>query len=59
VKRDLLRILDLSDKEILSLIRSGRTWKRRGGSPGAPRPLAGKSLAMIFQKASTRTRVSF
>jgi len=59
VKRDLLRILDLSDREILSLIRSGRTWKRRGGSQRAPRPLAGKSLAMIFQKASTRTRVSF
>lgn len=59
MRKDLLRILDLSDREILSLIRSGVRWKRRGGSPRAPRPLAGKSLAMIFQKASTRTRVSF
>jgi len=59
VKKDLLRILDLSDREILSLVRSGLKWKRRGGSRRTPRPLAGKSLAMIFQKASTRTRVSF
>ncbi|MEW6720330.1 MAG: ornithine carbamoyltransferase [Thermodesulfobacteriota bacterium] len=59
MKKDLLRILDLSDREILALIASGAAWKRRGGKRGAPRPLAGKSLAMIFQKASTRTRVSF
>ena len=59
MKKDLLRILDLSDREILSLIRSGAAWKRRGGSRRSPRPLAGKSMAMIFQKASTRTRVSF
>lgn len=59
MKKDLLRILDLSDREILSLIASGAAWKRRAGRKGAPRPLAGKSLAMIFQKASTRTRVSF
>ncbi len=59
MKKDLLRLLDLSDREILSLISSGSAWKRRGGKRGGPRPLAGKSLGMIFQKASTRTRVSF
>jgi ornithine carbamoyltransferase len=59
VKRDLLRILDLSGREVLSLVSSGRAWKRRWGKRNAPRPLAGKSLAMVFQKASTRTRVSF
>jgi len=59
VRKDLLRILDLTDKELLALLASGRTWKRRGKRRGAPRPLAGKTLAMIFQKASTRTRVSF
>jgi ornithine carbamoyltransferase len=59
VRKDLLRILDLSGREILSLLASGVAWKRRGGGKGAPRPLAGKTLAMIFQKASTRTRVSF
>ena len=59
MKKDLLRILDLSDREILALISSGAAWKRRGGKRGGPRPLGGKSLGMIFQKASTRTRVSF
>jgi ornithine carbamoyltransferase len=59
MKKDLLRILDLSDREILALISSGAAWKRRGGKRGGPRPLTGKSLGMIFQKASTRTRVSF
>ncbi len=57
--KDLLRVLDLSAREVHGLIASGRAWKRRKGRPGAPRPLAGKSLAMVFQKASTRTRVSF
>ena len=59
MRKDLLRILDLTDKELLALLASGRTWKRRGKRRGDPRPLAGKTLAMIFQKASTRTRVSF
>jgi ornithine carbamoyltransferase len=59
VRKDLLRILDLTDREILSLLRRGAAWKRRAGRRGAPRPLVGKTLGMIFQKASTRTRVSF
>jgi len=59
VKKDLLRILDLTGREVLSLVSSGRAWKRRWRRRNAPRPLAGKSLAMVFQKASTRTRVSF
>ena len=32
-------------------------WRR--GSPAREKPLAGKALAMIFDKPSTRTRVSF
>jgi ornithine carbamoyltransferase len=59
VTKDLLRILDLTRRELLALLASGRAWKRRGNARGTPRPLAGKTLAMIFQKASTRTRVSF
>jgi ornithine carbamoyltransferase len=59
VTKDLLRILDLTRRELLALLASGRAWKRRGNPRGTPRPLAGKTLAMIFQKASTRTRVSF
>jgi ornithine carbamoyltransferase len=42
--------------EILAL---GTAFKRRLPPNGDPRPLAGKTLAMIFEKPSTRTRVSF
>jgi ornithine carbamoyltransferase len=54
--RDLLQIPDFSAKEIDNLfalaerMRTGKYTKK---------PLAGKSLAMIFMKSSTRTRVSF
>jgi ornithine carbamoyltransferase len=54
--RDLLQISDFSAKEIdrlFSLAESMRTGKYK------KKPLAGKSLAMIFMKSSTRTRVSF
>jgi len=43
-------------REILTL---GVAFKRRLPPDGDPRPLAGKTLAMIFEKPSTRTRVSF
>ncbi len=59
MKKDLLRVLDLTGRDLRSLVSSGRAWKRRWGKRVGPRPLAGKSLAMVFQKASTRTRVSF
>jgi ornithine carbamoyltransferase len=45
--RDMRRILDLADR--LKRSRADRSY----------RPLAGQSWAMIFTKASTRTRVSF
>ncbi len=43
-------------RRILTL---GMAFKRRLPPNGDPRPLAGKTLAMIFEKPSTRTRVSF
>jgi ornithine carbamoyltransferase len=59
MKRDLLTISDLKREEIEALIRRARELKalhRRGQNP---QPLQGKILAMIFDKPSTRTRVSF
>lgn len=54
--RDLLSIADLSASEIAAILDLGAALKA-GTDPG--RPLAGRSLAMIFQRPSNRTRVSF
>jgi ornithine carbamoyltransferase len=54
--RDFLAIPDFSRAELERLLDLGE-WMRRGAYTA--KPLAGKSLAMIFMKASTRTRVSF
>jgi len=56
VKRDFLAVPDLSKSELLALFDLA-TCMKRGEYAG--RPLAGKTLGMIFTKSSTRTRVSF
>ena len=55
-KRDFLKIPDLSAAEIRELFDLAARMK---SGAYRDRPLAGKSLAMIFAKSSTRTRVSF
>ncbi len=54
--RDFLAIPDYSSAELLKLFALAE--RMRDGAY-AEKPLAGKSLAMIFMKSSTRTRVSF
>jgi ornithine carbamoyltransferase len=54
--RDFLSIADFTRSELDALF--GLAERMRRGEYTA-RPLAGKSLAMIFMKSSTRTRVSF
>ena len=56
-KRDFLTISDLDRGELLALLERARRLK--SGEVDARAALAGKSLAMIFRKSSTRTRVSF
>jgi ornithine carbamoyltransferase len=58
-KRDFLSFWDLKDPEIPALIRRAEELRflRKVRAPHATRP--GRVLAMIFEKASTRTRVSF
>jgi ornithine carbamoyltransferase len=54
--RHFLAIPDLTRPELLSLFDLAAGMKRRDY---AGKPLAGKTLGMIFAKSSTRTRVSF
>jgi ornithine carbamoyltransferase len=59
MKRDLISILDLSAEDLSDLIDEAGRLKvlRREGRPH--QFLFGRTLAMIFEKPSTRTRISF
>ncbi len=59
MKKDLLSILDLKTDEIHALLERTAELKemQKAGTPH--QSLQGKSLGMIFEKSSTRTRVSF
>jgi ornithine carbamoyltransferase len=59
MKRDFLRFTDLTAKEIDLLLKKSLQVKRRWQKGIAYTPLVGKSLGLIFDKPSTRTRVSF
>ncbi|MCM2333520.1 MAG: ornithine carbamoyltransferase [Anaeromyxobacteraceae bacterium] len=56
-KRDFLRLTDLDRAGLLELVERAAEWKLLGKK--GPRPLAGCTVGLIFEKASTRTRVSF
>ncbi len=57
--KHLLKLSDLSESEILSVLNLADQLKYEKKNGIAHPYLAGKSLGMIFQKSSTRTRVSF
>ncbi len=57
--RHFLSLLDLTPDEIKTLLAQALEMKRRGQSGAADETAAGKVLIMIFEKSSTRTRVSF
>jgi ornithine carbamoyltransferase len=56
MKRDFLAIPDFETNELYEILETAHRMKR-GDYPD--KPLAGRTLAMIFEKSSTRTRVSF
>ena len=58
-KRHFLTLMDLSSAELRDLIERATELKALRYAGTEPQSLSGKSLAMIFTKASTRTRVSF
>jgi ornithine carbamoyltransferase len=57
--RHFISLLDFSSDELLALINNAIDVKQRLKQGIPHRPLQGKVLAMIFEKSSTRTRVSF
>lgn len=58
-KRDFLTLLDVSPEELQALVARAQVLKDKLARGEAHRPLAGKTLAMIFSLSSTRTRVAF
>lgn len=59
MKKDLLKMNDLSKEEILDILNLADQLKYEKNHGIEHHLLKGKSLGMIFSKASTRTRVSF
>jgi len=59
MKKDLTKLMDLTKEDILDILSLADQMKYNLKHGKEHKVLAGKSLAMIFQKASTRTRVSF
>ena len=59
--RHFLDLVDIPKQELRAMIDAAVAMKahRKRGANGADGPLAGQTLAMIFDKPSTRTRVSF
>ena len=57
--KHLLKLLDLSKEEIIEILNLADQLKYENKNGIEHKVLAGKTLGMIFQKSSTRTRVSF
>ena len=59
MRRDFLSVLDADPHDLVRLLDEAARMKRARGGREERRILAGKCLAMVFEKASTRTRISF
>ncbi len=57
--RDFLSIGDITPAELAQILSTAHAQKRAWAREERNTPLAGKSIALIFQKPSMRTRVSF
>ncbi|PAD34535.1 ornithine carbamoyltransferase [Terribacillus saccharophilus] len=57
--KSLLSLQDLTKEEILYVLDLAAELKKQNKKGELIQPLAGKTLGMIFEKSSTRTRVSF
>ncbi len=57
--RHFVDLADFDTATLRAILAEASRLKRLRRTPAQPRPFAGRSLAMIFDKQSTRTRVSF
>jgi ornithine carbamoyltransferase len=59
IMKHLLTVEQLSGPEIAEIFKLAREFKKGRGKAKQKQPLKGQTWALIFNKASTRTRVSF
>lgn len=59
MKKDLISILDLDREDLFQILELAEKLKKDRAAEIYPDLLPKKSLGMIFEKASTRTRISF
>jgi ornithine carbamoyltransferase len=57
--KHLLTVEQLSGREIAEILKLAREFKKGRGKAKQKQPLKGQTWALVFNKASTRTRVSF
>ncbi|MDO4427679.1 MAG: ornithine carbamoyltransferase [Moraxella sp.] len=57
--RHLLNLLNLTPDELKTLIKRGSELRKMQHAGEIYRPFVGRTLGMIFEKSSTRTRISF
>ena len=57
--RDFLKLADFTPEEVGCFVDTAIELKRKRATGEVFEPLRGKTFAMIFEKLSTRTRVSF
>src|SRR6185312_6464912 len=59
IPKHFLDLDQVDPKTLRQILDHGKAMKKQRANGGHEKPLAGKTLAMIFEKPSTRTRVSF
>ena len=57
--RNFINLADIDKRELRKIIDHAKSQKEKGSSIDLNTPLTGKTLIMIFEKPSTRTRLSF
>ena len=59
MKRDFLEVTDFTAAEIKESLELAASVKKQTKEGACPRPLEGKTIALVFHKPSLRTRISF